>query len=366
MQLINVLKCTGFGAAILASCYLPAVVHGQVQSGTNSQTPITKPTTEPVFRVSRLAKANPSLDSNAVAPTPAVAASPAVAPKPAVNTRVDNDMAMVPAVHQPYPPSDANIAFDSKSAVPEAPKAAAHPLDQALTFAHQSLNSIRANVYDYTARLAKRESINGQVGKTSFMDVKIRCPRVTAQGQQTPFSIYMKFLQPRDASGREVLWVDGRDNNNLLAHQPGGLIGLRTFELDPTGMMAMQGQRYPIFEAGLENLVAKLIEKATRDRAAGMCEVSYRDGLALNKRPCSLIEVVHHEKRAPYEFHKAQVLIDNELNVPVRYTSYDWPKSPGAKPQILEQYTYINIKMNVGLTDEDFNPKNPAYNFPGR
>lgn len=225
---------------------------------------------------------------------------------------------------------------------------------------------MRANVYDYTARMAKREAINGQLGETSFMDVKIRCPRVTAQGQQTPFSIYMKFLQPREASGREVLWVDGQHNGNLLAHQPGGIIGLKTFELKPTGMMAMQGQRYPIYEAGLENLVVKLIEKATRDRAAGMCEVTYRDGLAMNKRPCSLIEVVHHQQRGPYEFHRAQVLIDDELNLPVRYTSYDWPKSPGATPQILEQYTYVNIKTNVGLTDDDFNPKNPAYNFPGR
>ena len=183
------------------------------------------------------------------------------------------------------------LVNDSESASPSVPKVAPHPLDRAMQFANGALASIQANVYDYTGRMAKRESINGQLGKTSFMDFKIRCPRVTADGQQTPFSVYMKFLQPRDASGREVLWVQGRDNNNLLAHQPGGIIGMKTFELKPTGMLAMQGQRYPIYEAGLENLVVKLIEKATRDRAAGMCEVTYREGLALNKRPCSLIEV---------------------------------------------------------------------------
>ena len=364
MQLINVLTRTGFGAAILASCCLPAVVNGQVQPGTGSQTPITKPTTEPVFRVSRLANTNPSSDSNAVAAP--VAAAPAIATPPA-NTRLKDNSEMVPDIaKRDRVAIDGPFGIDSKSATPKAPKAAPHPLDRAVEFAETSLASIRANLYDYTARMAKRESINGQLGETSFMDVKIRCPRVNPQGQQVPFSIYMKFLQPRDASGREVLWVDGRDNGNLLAHQPGVVVGMRTFELKPDGMMAMKGQRYPIYEAGLENLVVKLIEKATRDRAAGMCEVTYRGGLALNKRPCSLIQVVHQEKRAPYEFYKAQVLIDDEYNVPVRYTSYDWPKSPGAKPQILEQYTYINLKVNVGLTDEDFNPKNPAYDFPGR
>ena len=355
MQFINVLTRASMGAAILASCCLPAIVNGQVQSDTNSQPSVTKPTTEPVFRVSRLAKTKASPDLTAIEETPAV------------NIGGINNSALTPSINRRESvASAAMVGLDSKSVAPTKPKVAAHPLDRALVFAHDSLAAMRANVYDYTARMAKRESINGQLGKTSFMDVKIRCPRVNPQGQQTPFSVYMKFLQPRDASGREVLWVDGRHNGNLLAHQPGGLIGLKTFELKPDGMMAMQGQLYPIYDAGLENLVVKLIEKATRDRAAGHCEVTYRGGLALNKRPCSLIEVVHHQKRAPYEFYKAQVLIDDELNLPVRYTSYDWPKTSGAKPQILEQYTYMNVRTNVGLTDEDFNPKNPAYNFPGR
>ena len=195
MQFINVLTRTSLGAAILASCCLPAVVNGQVQAGIDSQSTVTKPTTEPVFRVSRLAKANPSLDSTAVAELPAA------------NVRVNNDPTMMPAINRRESvASAAPISLDSK---PIAPKVVAHPLDRAIEIANGSLTSIRANLYDYTARMAKRESINGQLGKTTFMDIKIRCPRVTPQGQQTPFSIYMKFLQPRDASGREVLWVDG-------------------------------------------------------------------------------------------------------------------------------------------------------------
>lgn len=352
MQTIKFLTRAGFGAAVLASCCLPSLVNGQDQTGVDSTATVTKPTTEPVFRVSRLATANPGVDTTSTATVP---------------TRVKSNPAMVPAIAQRNQIASAAIlGGDSKSAVPAKPAVAPHPLDRALSFAQESLEMIRSDVYDYTARMAKRERINGTLSKTSFMDIKIRCPRVTPQGQQTPFSIYMKFLQPRDSAGREVLWVDGVNNGNLLAHQPGGLIGMRTFELSPTGMMAMQGQRYPIYEAGLENMIVKLIEKATRDRAAGMCEVTYRDGLTMNKRACSLIEVVHQEKRAPFEFHKAQVLIDDELNLPVRYTSYDWPKAPGAKPEILEQYTYINVKLNVGLTDKDFDPSNSAYVFPGR
>ena len=347
MQSFKFLTRAGFGAAVLASCFLPKSAIGQGQADVSSNTVVTKGTTEPVFRVSRLATAN--LDDETTAPA---------------NTREERNPAEVPLLAQRERVAD--LGDDAKSAAPAQPAVAPHPLDRALAFSQEALAAMRSNVYDYTARMAKRERINGTLSKTSFMDIKIRCPRVTPEGQQTPFSIYMKFLQPRDASGREVLWIDGLHKGNLLAHQPGMVIGMKTFELPPTGMMAMQGQRYPIYEAGLENLIVKLIEKATRDRTAGMCEVTYRDGLAMNHRPCSLIEVVHQEKRAPYEFYKAQVLIDDELNLPVRYTSYDWPRAPGAKPEIIEQYTYLNVKLNVGLTDKDFDPSNSAYNFPGR
>ena len=345
MQSFNFLTRAGFSAAVLASCWMPSVVNGQEVAGAESQATIIKPLIEPLYRMAKRPLAadsgtNPNLGRTAPANVPFL--------EPKGST------------------VEPKVVPDAKRALPVTPIAAAHPLDRALLFADSALASMRSNVTDYTARMAKRERIKGVLSKTSFMDLKIRCPRVDAQGQQVPFSIYMKFLQPRDASGREVLWVDGRDDGNLLAHQPGGIVGMRTFELSPTGMMAMQGQRYPIYEAGLENLIVKLIEKASRDKAAGMCEVTYRDGLKLKNRPCSLIELVHKEKRAPYEFYKAQVVIDDELNLPVRYTAYDWPKTPGAKPEILEQYTYINIKLNVGLTDKDFDPKNSAYTFPGR
>ena len=349
MQSFKFLTRAGFGAVVLASCCLPKLATGQDQVAVGSNATLTKATTEPVFRVPRSAPVNLGDETATGAP-----ATTGVKP---------SNQVVVPKVAQRdiFAKRD-----DVKSAIPSQPAVTAHPLDRALAFSREALAGMRSNVYDYTARMAKRERINGSLSETSYMDIKIRCPRVTPQGQQTPFSIYMKFLKPRDASGREVLWIDGQNKGNLLAHQPGVVIGLKTFELPPTGIMAMQGQRYPIYEAGLENLIVKLIEKASRDRAAGMCDVTYRDGLKMNGRPCSLIEVMHPEKRAPYEFYKAQVLIDDELNLPVRYTSYDWPRAPGAKPEILEQYTYVNIKLNVGLTDKDFAPSNSAYNFPGR
>ena len=239
-----------------------------------------------------------------------------------------------------------------------------HPLDRALSIAEDGLANIQNNIADYSAIMVKRERVNGKLGDREYMKVKIRNER-TIGGTKVPFSVYMNFLKPRACAGREVIWVKGQNDGKLLVHE-GGIIGFKTFHLDPTGILAMKGNRYPIYEAGLENLVVKLIEKATRDRNAGDCIVNYREGASINKRSCSVIEVIHPEAKAPFDFHKAQVYIDDEMNIPVRYAAYDWPASAGQPPQLMEEYTYVKVKLNVGLTDMDFDTRNPRYKFPRR
>ena len=91
-----------------------------------------------------------------------------------------------------------------------------------------ALAEMRSEIKDYTAILAKREQINGVVGDPTYMNVKIRCPRKNDDGTVSPFSIYLKFLKPKEFSGREVIWVDGQNDNKLMVHEAGGLIGMRT------------------------------------------------------------------------------------------------------------------------------------------
>lgn len=301
-------------------------------------------TTEPVFRVAKV-------DSPAGEQEPVHVAE---------NT--------LPEAGPSVPASLPSAAAESPAATPvsvESTAPAPHPLDSALELAHNGLAAMRENIHDYRAILVKRECVDGVVGDANYMRIKIRNPRTKEDGSTVPFSVYMKFLKPKNVSGREVIYVEGQNEGKLLAHET-GFIGLKTFHLDPAGWLAMKGNLHPITEAGLENLVLKLIEKAERDKAAGHCKVDYRQGAKVNGRVCTMIEVIHDEKRAPYEFHKAQVFIDDELQIPIRYSAWDWPVSPGAEPGLIEEYTYVQVEINVGLTDADFDPLNEEYEFPGR
>lgn len=262
----------------------------------------------------------------------------------------------------PMKPIPKENDLSSNSIKTVAPK---HPLDRAVSIAETALGRMRREVYDYTAIMAKRQRVNGELGPPTYMGVKIRCPRLKESGEEAAFSIYMRFMKPANVAGREVIWVDGKDESKAWVHEGAGspLLRLKTFHLDPNSTLMMRGQREPIYEAGLENLIIKLIDKAERDRAAGPCEVNYQEGATINKRSCSVIELIHDDRREPYEFYKAQVFIDDELGLPIRFAAYDWPTSPGAKPELIEEYTYLNIKVNVGLTDQDFDPRNPKYKY---
>jgi len=242
--------------------------------------------------------------------------------------------------------------------------AAQHPLTPALELAERGLQNINAHIRDYECTLVKREQINGKLGDQEFMYTKIRNEQVDQRGNvMTPFSVYMYFLKPSSVKGREVLYVKGHNNGNLMAHEGGALLKHVTVSLDPNGTLAMRGQRYPITDIGIKNLIVRLIEVAKQDMQYGECDVKFYNGAKINGRICTVIEVIHPVPRKNFRFHKAHVFIDDELQVPIRFASWDWPKQQGAQPAMLEEYTYMNLKLNNGFTDADFDPHNEKYGF---
>jgi hypothetical protein len=176
-------------------------------------------------------------------------------------------------------------------------------------------------------------------------------------------SVYMKFLKPKDLQGREVVWVEGANDGKMWAHGTGIQKVFGTVELSPTSPLAMKGNRYPITETGIQNLIERLIEVAVKDADYGECQVKFVTGAKINNRSCTLIQVTHPVPRRNFLFHVARIFVDDEMDLPVRYEAYDWPAEPGGPPEPIEQYTYLNIKLNNGFTDFDFDIHNPNYGF---
>ncbi len=230
-----------------------------------------------------------------------------------------------------------------------------HPLEPALALARKGLNQLRSNIKDYSCTVVKRERIDGKLNEHEYMFAKIR---------HEPFSVYLYFLAPDAVKGQEVIYVEGRNDGNMLAHAGSGVRAMvGTVSLKPNSMIAMQGNRYAITEIGVENLARRLVEVAEHDRQFGECDVQFFPSAKVNGRVCTCVQVTHPVPRRNFRFHLARVFIDDELLVPIRYEAYDWPHEEGGQPVLMEEYTYMNIKINNGFTDADFDPKNAAYKF---
>ncbi len=234
-----------------------------------------------------------------------------------------------------------------------------HPLIPVLKMAYTGLNQMDRHVTDYTATLVKRERIEGKLSDYEYMYCKVR---------HKPFSVYMYFLGPKEIKGREVLYVEGLNQDvkgisKIKAHEGSGIKRLVTVNLLPTSGLAMRGQRYPITEIGIRTLTQRLIEVGEQDKQFGECEVKYFRQAKVQDRVCTCVQVVHPVRRKNFRFHVARVYIDDELQIPIRYESYDWPKQQGGRPVLLEEYTYMKLKLNPGLTKADFDPNNPNYKF---
>jgi hypothetical protein len=234
-------------------------------------------------------------------------------------------------------------------------RADAHPLDAALRIAQDALVRIRSDVNDYSCTLVKRERVAGVLNEPEYIYTEVRNRKVVEGQVKTPFSVYMYFLKPADIKGREVIYVEGVNNNKLVAHEGGSILKLAPpVWLRPDGPIAMRGQLYPITDVGIENLITKLIEKGERDRQRDECDVQFIKNAKINGRTCTVLQVTHPHPRTHFDFHIARVFIDDELNLPVRYAAYSWPTAEGANPEVIEEYTYLNLKINVGLSDDDF------------
>jgi outer membrane lipoprotein-sorting protein len=246
------------------------------------------------------------------------------------------------------------------------------------------------SVQDYTTVLVKQERLAG--GLEPEVSFRVKWAR--------PFRLYMKCL---DGSGQEVLFVRGRNRDRIRVSR--GSFPDLTLNLHPRGGFAMGKTHHPLSEASLlhvgELVVADVREAARRGEGRSRVlpdetiwgrrcrKVEFRfpadhweDAV---RRGETLWEVAARNRREMYpilhanrdrgvedpddvragdrvrvpRYHAGRVVlwVDAERHVPVRVLADDHRGRPYAR------YTHRDLRLNVGLTDADFDPDSAEYDF---
>lgn len=249
----------------------------------------------------------------------------------------------------------------------EVPRTRQSSIAEVLELAKRALAASEDSLVDYTARFIKQDRTEaGVLNEKSEMDVKIQS-RLRNETNDAPMRIYLKFHAPEATAGREVIWGKDLYDGQMAVHEVTMLLSWKTVWLDPTGMLAMAGQRYPIYEIGVTGLVEKLIQRGTKDLDNPDVSVTITRDYEFDGRMCELIRAQRSKPGGGEDdFSLAEVVYDPERMLILSYRSFGWPADQSSDEQLplVESYEYRNLVTNVGLTDKDFDVANESYTFP--
>jgi outer membrane lipoprotein-sorting protein len=201
-------------------------------------------------------------------------------------------------------------------------------------------------VDDYTATFLMQERVDRELGPNQRLTLKFK----------KPLKIYLRWLQGK-YEGRQALYPAGVDGNELWVRLP-MFVGAVTVSLDPQSPSARKGSRHPITDVGIGRLLGLITENASRGLQRGELAIEDRGQRMTFDRPTQ--RYILHFPADPakgYYCMTAVIDVDHTYRLPIYAEMFDW------HGQLIERYGYLDVRLNPGLTEEDFDPKNPAYGF---
>lgn len=219
--------------------------------------------------------------------------------------------------------------------------------------AKQRLEEITRDIHDYTCILYKWDQTNIITQEMDVMHLLIR---------EKPFSIYARFEHPKKVQGREWIYWEGHYDNQIVVNS-GPKAFNRTLLLEMNSPAIQNSASHPLTDMGFRQLLQQLIDVSNDLENLKDAHVQYYPQAKVGDRSCYGLVVSFQEKHPRLTFHKIEIFIDQERELPIRVVMYDWPQRHEEKLPILEEYTYVLQSINTGLDDRNFCYLNPQYGF---
>jgi outer membrane lipoprotein-sorting protein len=204
-----------------------------------------------------------------------------------------------------------------------------------------------AQVRDYTSTMVSRERVGEALRPQERILLKF----------QRPFKVYMRWMEG-PSKGREGLYSPAAHDGKFLISEPKGFQRFFTAALEPTDHRVMEQSRHPVTDIGIGRLLEIVGENARRGSRNGVLRVVDRGTAEYAGRRVRQVEcVLPQEPHSGYYGYRVLLNFDEENHLPTRVVVYDWTD------QLVEDYTYGDLRLNPGLTSQDFDPSNKEYGF---
>jgi hypothetical protein len=168
---------------------------------------------------------------------------------------------------------------------------------------------------------------------------------------EEPFSVAMQWVK-NAPMGDRVLYVDGKNNGNMLVKPKGALIlftGGKSVERDPKSKDVMANTLRPVTMFGFRRSMESLLRVYELARSRNECEISFLGYFDVaGRKAMKLQRVLPARKDYPAKTTTGYLDVDNLILLGLEATDWD--------DQLVCSYFYENVELNVGLGEEDFTP----------
>jgi outer membrane lipoprotein-sorting protein len=203
-----------------------------------------------------------------------------------------------------------------------------------------------AQIDHYAATFLMQERIDGELHPEQWLALKFK----------KPFKVYLRWMKGKN-EGRQALYPAGLDGNELWVRVP-MLVRAVTITLDPQSPRARKGGRHAITDVGIGRLLDFISENAQRGLQRGELTIEEGGLRTTFDRPVQRYTLHLPNNPTKGYYCMAAILdVDRDYRLPIYAEIYDWDG------RLVERYGYLDLRLNPGLTDEDFDPKNPDYGF---
>lgn len=244
-------------------------------------------------------------------------------------------------------------------------------------------------VTDYTCESYAQQRVDGKLYDVQISLFKFRKSQ----------DMYAKRLNEPNKNAEAIYRGPSWNGGKVRANK--GSFPNVTLSIDPYSKLPMIDQNHPMPHFAFGYFIETILNDFTKARAAGIDDAKILGSDKVDGRPCTKVSFVTNPKEgkeyttvkgdswmsiskatgsdwtalryynsgkkpndagqkiwAPtYYASKWEICIDDASGLPISFQNWD------ASGNVFEKYSFQKLKINVGLTDLDFDPDNEAYNY---
>lgn len=208
------------------------------------------------------------------------------------------------------------------------------------------------NVIDYTCTFRKQENIAGYLTPVQGIRAKFR---------ELNQSVYMEWVENANKAKR-VIYVEGkwktREGQPGALCEPAGALAkliVSSIVMPIHGEEAKTASRRTVDQFGFFDALGLIVKYSLMAKQEGALKLTFVGEGMVGKRPTYVFERIlpYTGEGGKYPDRVLVFHLDKETLLPVSCASY----ADDAKKELLGQYEYTDVRLNVGLTEADFDGK---------